>query len=291
MNEMKLFKHISEFNDYLGVDQPNRTSIDIGIYNNDKLRTSSQPVTTDFYRISIKYDFHNEEEIKELNPEFLPNAFIFFSSPNQVFAWEVEKMWSGYYIQIEKSIIHTNKHLFYNFLEYGYHEGLFLTAEEEKQISVIFKQLYQSYLTNKFPDEILFSYCHLIFTYIDHFYQRQFQTRKEKHNSYVSRFQLLLKEYYSKQLQSESGIPSVKYFAELLHITPGYFGEVIRSVTGFSPIEHIQKQIIVEAKLLLKKDNLSNSEIAYKLGFEYPNYFSKMFKKVSGISPTEYRKQ
>jgi len=49
--------------------------------------------------------------------------------------------------------------------------------------------------------------------------------------------------------------------------------------------------LIDEAKDILLKPNKSISEVAYELGFEYPQYFSRLFKKMEGLSPTEYRKK
>lgn len=34
---------------------------------------------------------------------------------------------------------------------------------------------------------------------------------------------------------------------------------------------------------------LSVSEIAYRLGFEYPQHFNRLFKSKTGITPLEYR--
>jgi AraC-like DNA-binding protein len=44
-----------------------------------------------------------------------------------------------------------------------------------------------------------------------------------------------------------------------------------------------------KAKTLLVTSDKSINEIAFELGFEYPQNFSKLFKKKVGISPTRYR--
>ena len=45
------------------------------------------------------------------------------------------------------------------------------------------------------------------------------------------------------------------------------------------------------AKDLLIHPEKSIGEIAYYLGYQYPQYFSRAFKKAVGCSPNEYRQQ
>ena len=85
------------------------------------------------------------------------------------------------------------------------------------------------------------------------------------------------------------GLPSVKYCAEELNLSPNYLGDLLKQESGKSPIEHIHYHLIEKAKNLLLNSPDSISEIAYDLGFEQPPSFSKLFKKKTGISPAEYR--
>ena len=234
-------------------------------------------------------DFEDADLVEEANPEFSPSAFMFFSSPNQPVEWNVPKMWSGYYIQIDRQIINANKHLFFNFMGYGLHEGLYLTENEKNQIEQLLAQLYQVYHQENYSKAITLSYCHLVFSYIEYFYKRQFKTKKDAHNRLVKLFISELNEFYPSLSQKKFGTPTVQFFASKLNTTPNYLGDVVRNITGLSPIEHIHQTIIKEAKALLKQGIYSNSEIAYHLGFEYPNYFSRLFKKLEGISPTEFK--
>ena len=54
---------------------------------------------------------------------------------------------------------------------------------------------------------------------------------------------------------------------------------------------YIQNKIIDLSKRDLLGSTLSVSEIAYSLGFDYPQHFTRLFKKQTGLSPTEYRNQ
>lgn len=105
----------------------------------------------------------------------------------------------------------------------------------------------------------------------------------------VEKFERLLNDYLGSEKPQIDGIPSVAYFADELHLSPNYFGDLIRKETGKSALEHIQAKLIDVAKEKIFQYNKSVSEIAYELGFKYPNHFSRFFKQQVGYSPNEYR--
>ncbi|RYG11235.1 MAG: AraC family transcriptional regulator, partial [Chitinophagaceae bacterium] len=85
------------------------------------------------------------------------------------------------------------------------------------------------------------------------------------------------------------GLPSVAYCAEALNLSANYFGDLIKRETGQSPQEYIQTKVIDIAKELIFDQRKSVSEIAYELGFKYPQHFTRLFKQKVGVSPKEYR--
>ena len=124
---------------------------------------------------------------------------------------------------------------------------------------------------------------------VEAFYNRQFSTNPKQYNRIVSDFQQNLKDYYNKPVKQ---LPNVQYFADQLGLTPNYLGDIIKHFTNKSALENIHEFVILRAKDLLEKNNLmNNTEVAYELGFEYPNYFSKFFKKQVNLTPKEYREQ
>ncbi|MFN6014167.1 MAG: helix-turn-helix domain-containing protein [Flavobacteriales bacterium] len=97
-----------------------------------------------------------------------------------------------------------------------------------------------------------------------------------------------LKQHFSiKTLPN--GLPTVKLLADAVHLSPGYLGDLLKKETGLNAQEHIHLYVIEEAKNILLNSNQSVSEIAFQLGFEYPQYFSRLFKQKTGTSPVEYR--
>jgi YesN/AraC family two-component response regulator len=121
------------------------------------------------------------------------------------------------------------------------------------------------------------------------FYDRQFITRSKANQDVLSRFEKVLEEYFSSAMPLESGLPSVRYCAEKLFISPNYLGDLLKKETGKSAHEHIQLKLIDVAKEKIFQPYKSISEIAYELGFKHPQHFTRMFKKNLGVSPNEYR--
>lgn len=193
--------------------------------------------------------------------------------------------WQGYYINITGDLISNNQHLEYSFLNYGLHEPLYLKAEEAAIISLQFQEALKEYNKENFSTDLLLAYCNLIFAHVAQFYKRQFGERKEHYSKLVSEFFQLLDGYYTQEAAVQ---PSVQYFAQQLNVTPNYLSDVIKFYTGKPALEHIHQHIVKVAKSLLAQKKTTIAEIAYQLGFEYPNYFSRLFRKMTGISPSRF---
>ena len=119
------------------------------------------------------------------------------------------------------------------------------------------------------------------------FYNRQFLTRKLENTDILMKFDSLLRDYYEKEEQLTLGLPTVQYFADKLCMSPNYFGDLIRKTTGDTASNHIRQYVIQCAKNKLA-NGTNVTQIAYELGFEYPQHLSRMFKKQTGITPSEY---
>ena len=98
-----------------------------------------------------------------------------------------------------------------------------------------------------------------------------------------------LGDYFAGDRPERDGVPSVRWCAEQLHLSANYFGDLVKKETGKSAQEYIQLKVIDIAKERIFDPGRSISEIAYSLGFRYPQHFTRLFKKVVGCSPNEYR--
>ncbi|MDD2961586.1 MAG: helix-turn-helix transcriptional regulator [Muribaculaceae bacterium] len=179
----------------------------------------------------------------------------------------------------------------YSFFSYKVFEALHLSLEERIMVIDCFKNIFieLSRPIDKHSKTLIVSNIELFLNYALRFYDRQFITRANVNSDILSRFESLLNEYFISDAPKAMGIPSVKYCAEKLNISPNYLSDLLRKDTGKSAIEHIQNKLIESAKNKLYDPKNSVSEIAYSLGFEYPQYFSRFFKKYVGVTPNQYR--
>lgn len=281
---MKHFTDFKSYNEYLGLTKPLDNDIDVGYYAPPNMLLKSPPVMIDFYRISIKINFQ-----RKATPKAKPITAVFFNSPDLVLSegWDVEPTYTGMYLQLSKKVIEENRFLFKTYLDYGQHEALYLTEDEVQEISAVFQLMLKYYESEKKHFSVLLSYVNVLVSLVEAFYKRQFSTDPKQYSRIVTEFQQSIIDYYN---QPVTQLPNVQYFAGKLGLTANYLGDIVKHFTQKSAIENIHDFVIKKAKeLLAENKTLSTTEVAYKLGFEYPNYFSKFFKKQVNITPKEYR--
>jgi len=179
----------------------------------------------------------------------------------------------------------------YSFFSYDLYEALHLSEKEQLKLGEIIQDIEGELKQNidKHSRTLIVSAIELLLNYCNRYYDRQFITRAVKNKDIISDFDRLLKDYFESDELQNLGIPSIKYFAEQLHLSSNYLSDLLKKETGKRGTEHIQYHVIELAKDKLLSSSVSVSEIAYDLGFEYPQYFSKMFKKNTGMTPVEYR--
>jgi YesN/AraC family two-component response regulator len=98
-----------------------------------------------------------------------------------------------------------------------------------------------------------------------------------------------LNDYFKSDKPLKFGTPTVAFCAEQLHLSANYFGDLIKKETGVSAQEYILSKTMETAKEMLADPSRSVSDVAYALGYQYPQYFSKAFKRIVGYPPNEYR--
>jgi len=179
----------------------------------------------------------------------------------------------------------------YSFFSYEVFEALHL-SDRERQIVMdcvhkIEFELQQG--IDKHSKNLIVSNLELFLGYCMRFYDRQFITRDTINQGVLEKFDHLLDGYFKSDKPQTLGTPSVGFFAEELHFSPNYFGDLIKKETGRSALEYIQTKLIEEAKERVFDVNKTVSEIAYELGFKYPQHFSRLFKQKVGHSPNEFR--
>ena len=181
----------------------------------------------------------------------------------------------------------------YSFFSYETSEALHLSETERETIMDCFRKIEAELEHNidKHSRRLITANIGLLLDYCMRFYERQFTTREVSNKDVVVRFERLLDEYFDSKAPQENGLPSVKYFADKVFLSPNYFGDMISKQTGKTVTEYIQDKLIGRAKELLLSTSKPMSEIAYSLGFQYPQHMSRMFKRIVGITPNEFRVQ
>lgn len=221
-----------------------------------------------------------------------------FMSPGQVFGMENREEagnWSGIGILFHPDLISgtaLGKNINdYTFFSYETNEALHLSARERELINTSVDNIkYElEHAIDAHTKTLIVSHLELFLNYAKRFYERQFYTRSHVNKSILTRFEKVLKDYFDSKQPLDNGLPSVQYCANQLFISPNYLGDLLKKETGKSAQEHIQLKMINRAKNLIYDSNKSISEIAYELGFKYPQHFTRMFKKQVGVSPNEFR--
>lgn len=180
----------------------------------------------------------------------------------------------------------------YSFFSYNSNEALHL-SDEEKNIFTDCLDKISSELQrpiDKHSKRLISRNIELLLDYCMRFYERQFITRQVVNRDALTQFEELLDAYFVDDQAMQHGLPSVKYFADKICLSPNYFGDLIKKETGKSPQEYIQNKIIDLAKEKIIGSEKTVNQIAYELGFQYPQHFTRIFKKRVGCTPSEYRK-
>ncbi len=181
----------------------------------------------------------------------------------------------------------------YNFFSYQTNEALHLSDKERLLVLDLLSKV-ESELelgVDKHSKKLIATNIELFLSYCERFYDRQFITREDVNQGILEKFETLLNDYFHNSHAHVTGLPSVAYCAEKLNLSSNYFGDLIKKQTGKSAQEYIQNKVIEVAKERVFDKNKSISEVAYELGFKYPQHFSRMFKNATGYTPVEYRNQ
>ncbi len=179
----------------------------------------------------------------------------------------------------------------YSFFSYASNEALHLSDEE--------KGIYRDCLgrirtelarpADRHSRRLIVRNIELLLDYCMRFYERQFVTRSKANNDILARFEDQLDAYFQGGHPQSEGLPTVKYFADRMNLSSNYFGDLVKKETGRTAQEYIQSKLIEVAKQEILGSRRSVSEIAYRLGFQYPQHFTRVFKKGVGCTPTVYR--
>ncbi|ADB37904.1 AraC family transcriptional regulator [Spirosoma linguale] len=293
-----IINSISELHRLLGLPKPGHPCVsvinlaDVTCHFDETLKS----VVYNFYSICIKKDFTGKLRYGQNYYDFDEGVMTFFS-PGQVISTVTPDgmALTGCWLVIHPDFIQNyplaksiKEH---GFFSYAVNEALFLSDKEEATINSIMQTIEQEYrsVIDNYSQDVIVSHIDVLLNYANRYYNRQFITRKNASHDLLTNLEVLLSDYFDNEQVREQGLPTVQYLSEKLHISPTYLSDMLRKLTGQSAQQHIHNKLIDKAKEILSTTSLSVSEIAYQLGFEYPQSFNKLFKSKTHVSPLEFR--
>ena len=180
---------------------------------------------------------------------------------------------------------HTFSH---DYEKFNYAPVCSLTDEQAKQLLTIVDQLIT--IANHTDEELPHRYQALLaqlavgYEFLNYYRREQDkQWAENRHTELFNRFCDLVVKHYRESRE-------IKYYADLLNLTPKYLSKVIRAAADISPVEWIEQYVTAQAKRLIEaRATPTLQETAYLLGFSEPTSFYRYFKRVTGMTAKQYR--
>jgi AraC family transcriptional activator of pobA len=167
-----------------------------------------------------------------------------------------------------------------------------LDSQQQARLTAIFDTMIVNDTTDYlYKDDLMRNYIQLII-------HEALQMRPTEHfiqfNSASLRIttkfmEILERQFPIENLNEALRLKTAQDYASQLSIHINYLNRAVKEITGKSTTTLIAERITAEATTLLRHTDWNVADIAYALGFEYPNYFSNFFKKATGNTPKFYR--
>lgn len=290
------FDNLTEYHHHLNWPAPEHPLISVitleDAYAN--MEEIEHTLSTAFY--SIKYRDIMEGDFGYGRTKYdCSSGNMIFTAPNQVLQFtKAPNQSCGLVLLIHEDYFNgtelARKISTYPFFSYSVNEALHLSPKEQKVIQSIFENIHTEYLNNQdeFSKELIISHLDSLLKYANRFYKRQFLNRRDMNVDLSYRFRAALIEYFDSDRLEVDGSPNIERIANQLSVSPRYLSDALKSETGKTAIEHLHLFLIDEAKNRLLEPGITVTEVAYQLGFEYPQYFSRLFKRKLGKSPKAF---
>lgn len=290
-------KTISQQHELLGILKPRHPLFSIirfedfpKIENNQRTK-----IISDFYQVTLKKESPCKIQYGQNMFDF-DEGIISCFSPKQVSILDKDFSFatSGWHLSIHPNFLRPyplgQKIKTLGFFDYSVNEALLVSEEEQQALEGIFERIEKEYLLpiDNFSQDVVIAYVDLLLSYCNRYYNRQFITRKTNSSEMLVRVEQILNAYFENA--NNKGLPTANDLAQELNLTTKYLSDCLKQITGQTTQQLIHEKLIEYAKDLLTTTELSVSEIAFQLGFEYSQSFNRLFKNKTSKTPGEYRK-
>ncbi len=292
-----IISSISELHHIAGMEKPLHPMVSLISF--DELPTQIDLIGTkvvlNLYSIFLKRTLKGKLQYGQSHYDF-DKGILGMTAPGQLLfshsQYEAQGWWLVFHPDFIQGYPLTKSISNYDFFSSAVNEALDLSAKEETLIENIFQNIAQEYNTfiDKHSQDVMISQLELLLNYSNRYYSRQFITGQTNNHTIMTKFEVLLSNYFKTEKTAENRLPNVQYFSSLLYISSHHLSDILRKYTGQSTKQHIHNRIIELAKEKLSTTDLSISEIAYELGFEHSQSFSKLFKSKTNQSPLKFRR-
>lgn len=292
-------KSIAEVHRLFGLEKPKHPLISIiRKWPEIDFDFGNAKVISALYMISLKGNVSGSFKYGRNSYDFDEGTLVFMA-PNQVVTFDEHAQHddyeSGWDILFHPDLIRkaalgkTIKGC--SFFDYNANEALHVSDKEKQMLADLVQRIEIELQQNidRHSQELIILNLEAVMTYCQRYYERQFYTRTNLNSNFITQFEQYLEDYFSSDTLQERGLPTVKQCGEALNMSGSYLSDLLRLETGKSAKAHIHAYVIERAKTILLNTNDPINEVAYDLGFEYPQHFSKLFKSKTGISPSAYR--
>jgi AraC family transcriptional activator of pobA len=289
---------ISQFHSLLRLPKPLHPMI--SLVNNTELVINGDLTNSsfmlDFYKISYKFSTKGKMGYGQGYYDFNEGGLM-FASPNQLIFTDNEEgvQYGGYTLLFHPDFIRNyplGKNIKkYGFFSYDTNEALHLSESEKTTIIGLLTSIDNELHTaiDEMSQDVIVSYIDVLLNYSNRFYKRQFITRKTISSDLLVKVEETLDNYLNNAETLKRGLPTVDFLASQINVSTHYLSDMLRNLTGQNAQQHIHSKLIEKSKDFLISTNLSVAEIAYQLGFEYPQSFNKLFKKKTSLTPLEFK--
>ena len=293
-------KSITKVHELLGLEKPDHPLVTVIFYGEREVNQDFGGVSyvLDFYQISFKNGFAGSIGYGRNHYDFEEGSLV-FTKPGQVIQIEDGRGFNentGWSLLFHPDLIRksglSTQIKSYSFFDYDIMEALHLSDREKKEITDLVRKIKHEYSNNidKHSQELIVGNIEMLLKYSNRYYDRQFYTRTGINKDILSKLDDVIQSYYDSEQPMEKGVLTVRYCANRLNLSVNYLGDLIKNLTGRSAKDHINNFVIEEAKTKLLASRDSIAQIAFSLGYEYPQGFNKLFKMKVGESPSSFRR-